>query len=202
MSNKYVHARFYRKPTYLLGGVITSERTPVKFSTLLQHEEDELKKARTEGDADKEWSEFEYHLNQIKEKMPSDKHSTSYYHTFWLGFYAGSLSHYVSTDEQHQALSALCSQSKSQLALRFRNICREQVKTLAQNLAEMEWAKPEHSQTKVSAMSELIFNLISKYGGKDYEDMRKEIPKTSNGIKGWISEIAPEFAKKGGRPKK
>lgn len=192
--------------TYLLGGSsqteFPSERQPVDFNTLLKHETNELKKAHTNNDINFEWCEFEYHLNKIKENPPSKEQSENAYHTFWLGYYAGSLSHVIRSYEQHNALKSMSTQAASQQAIFFRNICRNQLKILAQNLALLEWEKPEHSKTRVSAMSEIIWNLLIKDGGKDYENLRKEVPKTHAGIKSWISAIAPDFAKKGGAPKK
>lgn len=204
MFKKYVHTKLF--DTYLLGGTsqtkFPSERRPVDFNTLLKHEENELKNAHANKDINYEWCEFEYHLNKIKENLPNKEQSETCYHTFWLGYYAGSLSHVIARYEQLNALESMSKQAASQRALIYRNICRSQLTLLAQNLAVLEWKKPEHSETKVTAMSEIIWNLLIKYGGKDYEDMRKEVPKTHEGIKSWISAIAPEFAKKGGRPKK
>lgn len=204
MFKKYVHTKLY--DTYLLGGSsqteFPSERQPVDFNTLLKHETNELKKAHTNNDINFEWCEFEYHLNKIKENPPSKEQSENAYHTFWLGYYAGSLSHVIRSYEQHNALKSMSTQAASQQAIFFRNICRNQLKILAQNLALLEWEKPEHSKTRVSAMSEIIWNLLIKDGGKDYENLRKEVPKTHAGIKSWISAIAPDFAKKGGAPKK
>lgn len=204
MFKQYVHTKLY--DTYLLGGTsqteFPSERRPIDFNTLLKHEENELKKAHTNNDINPEWREFEFHLNKIKENPPSKEQSENAYHTFWLGFYAGSLSHFIRSYEQLRALKSMSTLAASQQAIIFRNICRNQLKLLAQNLALMEWEKPEHSKTRVSAMSEIIWNLLIKDGGKDYEDMRKEVPKTHAGIKSWISAIAPDFAKKGGAPKK
>lgn len=200
MSTKYIHQKIPPTALHFLGGLSHSYKT-TSLNEILEHEKKELLNAKKANNSAPAWKEFEYHLSKITENMPTNEEIQFGHHIYWLGYYANQLSQFLSWEEQIFAIDAQIALTKIKAPILSKNYKESLLRDAAQNLARMNWELSEHQNTKTSDMAEFVRNQLTAFDGDDWKPFKKLIPK-SPAIKKWISPVAPEFAKKGGRPKK
>ncbi|MNE31254.1 hypothetical protein D3C80_1248070 [compost metagenome] len=66
------------------------------------------------------------------------------------------------------------------------------------SIAAELWSLDEAREIKTSEMADKIYRALSAEG---FVKGPKGLPDTVNTINGWIQPIAPEYARKGGRPR-
>jgi hypothetical protein len=74
------------------------------------------------------------------------------------------------------------------------------IKEIAQRAALMRWTDDTAKEIRLGEMCVIIFAELYK-ASKD-KDWAELFPDKSDGLKPWLREVAPDYAKKHGRPKK
>jgi len=67
----------------------------------------------------------------------------------------------------------------------------------------MLWDRDELKQIRLGEMCEEVYShLYTMFSGDDLADYQTALPDLPQGLKPWLREIAPDYARKGGAPKK
>jgi hypothetical protein len=84
--------------------------------------------------------------------------------------------------------------------LRKRNENAQALKSEAQRKAQEKWQKDKEQQIRLGDMCEKVYRAIIDFATRS--NTLDLLPGEAEGIKPWLREIAPDYAKKPGRPKK
>jgi hypothetical protein len=78
------------------------------------------------------------------------------------------------------------------------------LKELAQIIATDKWANDDDKSIRLGDMCQLVWNEMAPYFvlGDETSPWHKAFPNASLGFKPWLRDVAPEYARKGGPPKK
>lgn len=67
-------------------------------------------------------------------------------------------------------------------------------KHMAKHIADKEWQADKQNKVKITEMAEIVYSKLYSLGFYD------ELPDQAKSIKSWIRELAPDYAREGGRP--
>ncbi len=67
-------------------------------------------------------------------------------------------------------------------------------KHMAKHIADKEWQADKQNKIKITEMAEIIYSKLYSLG------FHNELPDQAKNIKSWIKEVAPDYAREGGRP--
>lgn len=76
------------------------------------------------------------------------------------------------------------------------SLAKESAINKAKELAKIEWEKDKDHSIKLGSMVQIIWEQLIDL---EYTD---QLPNESRSIRHWIKDIAPSYARKGGRPKR
>lgn len=74
---------------------------------------------------------------------------------------------------------------------------KAEVKARAAALATEKWQADTHEQIRIGAMADEVYRALLGEGYK-----LKDMPDSKEGVKPWIKDVAPSYARSGGRPRK
>lgn len=119
-----------------------------------------------------------------------------------LGLKGGEISN--PTDEELDLIqngpSALRINMERVKALREQSDRQRYLREKAQALAAYYWARDSHQTIRLSEMCQQVYADLWPY--VEAGDMSGLLPAAADGLKEWLRPVAPEYARKGGRPKK
>ena len=166
----------------------------------IQHHTDEGFKALEAGVVDDyRWNslfrEIKQAVNAISEKdMPISLIAKAFYD---LGRARESLDH-PTHEEMADLYKSKLSSINREYPLRITNLGREHAKEVAQIIASKKWDNDTEQNIRIGAMCEIVCREIIT----NHKDFIDYIPEKPDDMKSWLRPIAPEWAKKGGRPRK
>ena len=78
------------------------------------------------------------------------------------------------------------------------------VKRLAQTLAKQIWDKEAAIKTRTGKMAQIVWSLLldEKIPPDVKKWVMKALPDKPDGLRRWLTKVAPESAKRKGRPRK
>ena len=83
---------------------------------------------------------------------------------------------------------------KRQAGLDHLNQSKQSAKSAAQDKALKLWSEDTEQRIRIGEMCQTVWADM-------HEDFGECLPDSANGMKPWLREVAPDYAKKGGRPK-
>lgn len=98
------------------------------------------------------------------------------------------------------ALKADRSLFKRELPLKIRNAKATALKEVAQELAVSKWEQDKEKKIRILDMCNLIYSDIDIM--TERQNITDLMPLLPEGLKPWLREVAPGYAKKAGAPKK
>ncbi len=109
-----------------------------------------------------------------------------------------------------QQAKAVTAHFNSTSGHRERTQKQNMVKEHAQKLADLYWAKDTEQRIRVGEMAEIVYRGLVDFcsymnsSDEKHDWLDKFLPENhdSKKYREWLKEVAPEYAKKGGRPKK
>jgi hypothetical protein len=138
--------------------------------------------------------------------MPKNSACVEY---FEIGRQIGEFANAIGESEKLRVKRLELTDERRKHPLLMKNMSSKDVRELAQLMAEMLWTNDKNKSVRVGEMAELVkSNLVeeiytSKLLDEDTRDLWKAaLPETTDIYLKWIRSVAPEYAKKGGRPKK
>jgi len=166
---------------------------------LLRHCSDQALRAAQVGDIRGEWQHLQKLLSNASDVWC--KHNT--YRTceafFLLGQICGQLS-MPAREEILEGKHALIEKRKKEFPLIKRNIAAECCRKAVQRVAQIEWENDRKNAIRLSEMCEIIWaKLAVSPLDSDFLDA---LPDRAAGLKPWLRTVAPEYARKGGAPRK
>ena len=96
--------------------------------------------------------------------------------------------HYAQKVKEHE--------ESSRRGAEITNAKHELAVGVAQTFAQQEWEKPNGRSIRISEMSEKVWSYMVDTGYQSF------LPDKSSGLADWIRPVAPDSAKKPGRPRK
>jgi hypothetical protein len=100
---------------------------------------------------------------------------------------------------EHALLKNEYLEAQRTIGLQNYNAEKAQLKQIVQAFAEDFWQKDSHKELRVSDMTDEVYAKTHAVLGKN--PIIEYLPE-KGAVKDWLREIAPDYAKKGGRPKK
>ncbi|ADH85952.1 hypothetical protein [Desulfurivibrio alkaliphilus] len=80
------------------------------------------------------------------------------------------------------------------------NAARRELKDFTKELAKKEWAKDTDRTVRIKDMCKKVYPALCEHAAnKNISDL---VPDKEEGIKPWLRDVAPDYAKKQGRPPK
>ena len=166
----------------------------------IQHHTDEGFKALEAGVADDyRWNslfrEIKQAANAISEKdMPISLIAKAFYD---LGRARESLDH-PTHEEMADLYKSKVDSINREYPLRVTNLGREHAKKAAQIIAQKKWNDDIEQGIRIGDMCKIVdVEIITNH--KEFMDY---LPENTSDMKKWLRPIAPDWAKKGGRPRK
>lgn len=195
MTNKYEYGTFYLSDHLgcLLGGYgLLIERLLVHGGA--QHEE-----AQKAGDNRDVWNYFKSQLDQcIRAIKECDEWQVAY--EFYI---LGSL---AEATRDNRTPEEKISKYLAQQPLKIKQAGQATIKKLSQEYALSMWKEDSKKELRVGAAAGMAKTHIEEKYPQILHNVRQFVPKFSIPQKAqfhkWISEVAPDYAKKGGAPKK
>lgn len=150
------------------------------------------------GDHRSEWMQLLELVENARKQWSSRNMARSCEAFFLLGQMCGELS--LPADLFKRGLEALIAEDKRIRPLVMRNISAECCRELAQDLATRQWARDDNKSIRLAEMCEIIWAQV--IGLALDEDFMAALPDKPSGLKPWLRAVAPDYARKGGAPKK
>ncbi|MFC1689787.1 hypothetical protein ACFL07_09080 [Pseudomonadota bacterium] len=190
------------KPPPGLYGIRKSTYAP-KAIHVIAHLFGELQSSEDRGDERPEWKNLDDMLGRALFALTlNDPNQIS-----WAFYRLGRITHQLESKsaEEMEELHKLADHSKKARApLNRINAIRGYAKNIAQAFAIQKWESEEEGKTRISEMCEHVWQRIceERYEGKIGQVIIDGLPDKPSGLKAWLREIAPDDAKKPGRPPK
>lgn len=185
----------YEKDPKDIEGLIRASLQPdlVEF---IRHHIEEVMNASNVGISDDRWGSLPDRLTAVLEALQTDGTAKIAKAFYELGRTAERLNHPPS-EEQLELYKAKVDKQKRDRPIYMLNQKKKFIKQAAQNMAAVEWIKDKEQKIRLAAMCEIIYSKL--VDSKEFTEMLPDLP---IGLKPWLRPIAPDWAKKGGRPKK
>jgi len=176
------------------------------LADFLAQQQEQCRQAADNGVDDYRWERLRISTNNATDALQTGASSQIAIAFFNLGQAANDLCH-LSDWERAKLYRAAAKAAqyeveklKRERALIFKNGLATAIKEIAQRVALMRWEVDTAEEIRLGEMCGNIFaEFCEASKGKDWEEL---LPDTSEGIKPWLREVAPDYAKKQGRPKK
>jgi hypothetical protein len=163
---------------------------------LLQHEEAQLKLHSRNEDIDIEhqsrWSQLESFYEDALAAIENNNISSACWFFYWMGASAQELQS-PTHEEQMLSYAARIQKLKSERPLQIKVKKQKSAKHFVQSIAQEQWKTKKYRLTE---MANYVWKILIDSG--DIEKFT-ELPNDANGLKSWLREISPDFAKKRGR---
>ena len=169
------------------------------LTELLEHQLDQVRKAKKAEVTDYRYSNLEMNTENAAKALDTGNISKIAAAFIDLGKSIESLRH-PSHDEMHEMRMALMEKMKSEMPLRHRNIHINFLKSVAQDYALHFWSKDAEQKLRLSDACHKVWQHLVEVA--DRHNCTKELPEKAESLKAWLRPIAPEYARKAGRPKK
>jgi hypothetical protein len=166
---------------------------------IVRHCLDQIEEAGKNNDPRQCWRDLFEILGRAADYHEGRNFARSCEAFFLLGQLSGELS-MPSRQEYSEGMEAKLAKMKRELPLVKKNIAATTVREIAQEVAKLEWEADTDQSLRLSDMCEVIWaKLMSVHMSADLIDA---LPDQASGLKVWLRPVAPEYAKKGGRPRK
>lgn len=158
----------------------------------------EVQAANDVEDSRDEWRALSEDLKHCQLMSDSDAAAS----IFYSAFRAGALLMFLSFGDSKlreitQSLAELALRQNSKLMIR--ELMRDELIKSVQERASELWSEQETDGTRIGDMAQTLWGeLVS---AQDFRDFEPVLPNDASGLKKWLRPIAPDYAKRGGRPK-
>lgn len=172
---------------------------PPVSSRILSYSWEQLRKANGKGDIRREWHRLGELLIEASEVERSQSPQAMCEMFFQIGQLCGLLS-MPSLKAYSEGIDAKLVNWERERPLFERNLNSQTCKEIAQSLARSGWEKDTENAIRITEMANEVWAAFYQF--KVPKEIMDCLPDRAEGIKTWLREVAPEYAKRGGAPKK
>jgi hypothetical protein len=163
----------------------------------------EYEKAIKRGDQRPAWGRLLETLKLTLEDFSSSPIDLN--RSYWRFFQLGQITQQLkgrTMKESGEAYSLTIEAKNRRYPIWLKNLRAQTVRGYAQCLAQIEWETRAVEKIRIGEMAEIIWAklLDSEISKIIKQDVLKVLPDKPAGLKPWLREVAPEYAKKAGRP--
>ena len=145
------------------------------------------------GDTREEWHVFLYLLKRAEQQAMGEINQKTLESLFLLGQLSGQLSREI-PDENDQHRKLYEADLARRLPLIERNSRKMVCKDFVQKIAEYKWQEDKGESIRIGEMCDEIWSEVIA------GPWRGDLPNSAKGLRSWLRPVAPDYAKKGGRP--
>lgn len=169
-----------------------------EITLLLDHMKHEIASALKAGDERHDWKLLQHHLSQLEKDGINNNTEKVNWHFFEMGRVFSTLEANLEelTPLLHKGLHAIQVNHARNAPLNKRNIRRDAIREEALRIAKIEWNSNKSHSIRLSEMCDIVWSILLEH--KEFMDV---LPDNASGLKPWLREVAPNWAKKPGRPK-
>lgn len=127
----------------------------------------------------------------------------------WLEELGVESDYFCSSEDDNQQVVAYSRPSEDKTSLQIRNEAKKKLKEIAQRYAEKLWIEDSDNELRLMEICEKVWNYLitEKPDNEEFiSNFGKEVvdwlPDKSGSLKAWLRNGAPDYARKGGAPKK
>lgn len=170
---------------------------------IIEHVKKEMSKSQKIDPDRSEWEWLQDSLTSAERELAREKLHAACTAFYCLGISARSLTefpHEVKINMANLAVEALARRKP----LQEKNRNSQVVRLIVQEIAKRNWVADTEQSIRVGEMCELVWaEMLDESIPTESRDMAmKHLPDKAAGLRNWISPVAPEYAKKRGRPRK
>jgi hypothetical protein len=158
----------------------------------------EIAAARKAGDERHDWKLLQHHLSQLEKNGINNNAEKVNWHFFEMGRIFSALETNLEelTPILHKGLHAIKVNHARNAPLHKINFRRDEIRKEALRIAKLEWNSDKSHSIRLSEMCNIVWSILLEY--TEFIDV---LPDNAPGLKPWLREAAPNWAKKPGRPK-
>jgi hypothetical protein len=173
---------------------------------LISHYKQKAKDAKASGDSRSEWNFMTAHANQALEALEKGKIDIACREFFHLGEVSDSINRIPQEDTEY-AFELMEAHRIRTAPLRSKVIFAKYLKHTAQKLAQENWQSDTDQQIRISEMADIVWGklyerITTEFSESTRESALEALPDLPVGLRPWLRELAPDYAKKPGRPRK
>lgn len=166
----------------------------------INHQIEQCRGAADAGDSDMRWFDMVDAIKKAELAIHNGDPSGIAVAFFDMGRKAERLKH-PSDDEISEFMQVRFEKSKRELPLKLKNSKIRFLKGCAEIIARRIWEKDAKQEIKLIDACEKVWPELIDVA-EHYNVPRDYYPNDAAGLKPWLRPLAPEYARKGGRPKK
>lgn len=156
------------------------------------------RKAKSKGDTRADWNFVELHADAALSAIEDNDLMSACTHFFNLGGCVTSL-YRLSADHVKEALNLAKSEALRERPFVEKRTRLQHTRELAESIAQKEWEADTEDEIRITEMSRIVWSqLVDICDRNDWFIL----PENEDRVKLLIRSVAPEYAQKGGRPKK
>ena len=169
------------------------------LALFIDHHASEVEKAKQSASWDIRWSELEAAVIRARKSLDGGSQSSIGASLYHLGFCAAEVSDLSHTDKL-AGLHARLEKSEKERPLMLRNFRLQTLKAFAQDLAQTHWCEDAAHKIRLAEMCNNIYREVAEFA--DRMGCFELMPEGEVGLKPWLRPVAPDYARKGGPPRK
>lgn len=168
---------------------------PHELREFLDHQLSQCEAAEEEGDDDPRWKSLHYCANKARGAVKVGDSAAIVMAFYALGKAVEAFDH----PDKREYLEQIQTLYRKQLAdekRKFPTYRKQAAIEACRNIAARIWASDYTQEIRLADMCERIYKMMLDQGAGEY------LPGESQGLKQWIRPVAPDYARRPGRPKK
>lgn len=169
------------------------------LSEFLEHQRGQVLKAQEAGDTDNRWNTLAHQTEVADKALDSGNVSAIASAFYYLGRLAEELEQPTHSD-MAELYKAKTEKLRREYPLFEKNLRAKFLKDMAQAIAETVWESDLKHQIRLAEACEMVWPQLVDIAIR--RDMQELMPDKASSLKDWLRPVAPEYARKGGRPKK
>lgn len=150
-------------------------------------------------DASTYWNDVSLSSNELFEAVSRKDHDKTVISAYLLGLAIGRLQNHIDGDVLKNCFQAAKEKDDREQPLRDKEIAYSAMKEITQVIAKREWEKDTSKEIRLGEMVQIVWpqlvDVVNGHKGEKYLSTRG-----AEGIRKWVKEVAPDYAKRGGRP--